>query len=110
MALSNQIEAERGGVPILTTSNADQIAQRGHHFRFKIPAQSAMFGYANVEYAEKIFADAASASLKICLCRVWPGSPRDLSGPISTGPYAIGAGTLRTIWPKGYQTTARIVG
>lgn len=63
MTLSSQIEAERAGVPILTTSYADQIVQRGYHFTFKIPAQSATFGQANIEYTQKLFA-AAGRSLR----------------------------------------------
>ncbi|MDE2333561.1 MAG: ABC transporter substrate-binding protein [Rhodospirillales bacterium] len=58
MTLSSQIEAERGRVPILTTSYADQIVERGFKYTFKIPPQSASFGLANIDYTRKIFADA----------------------------------------------------
>jgi branched-chain amino acid transport system substrate-binding protein len=67
MTLSSQIEAERGGVPILTTSYADQIVQRGYKFTFKIPAQSGTFGKANIEYTQKIFADAGRGLRRIAV-------------------------------------------
>lgn len=67
MTLSSQIEAERGGVPILTTSYADQIVQRGYRFTFKIPAQSATFGKANIDYAQRIFADAGRSLKRIAV-------------------------------------------
>jgi len=67
MTLSSQIEAERGSVPIITTSYADQIVQRGYKFTFKIPAQSATFGKANIEYTQKIFADAGKSLRRIAV-------------------------------------------
>lgn len=67
MTLSSQIEAERGGVPILTTSYADQIVQRGYAFTFKLPAQSAAFGRANIEYTKQIFAEAGRTLRRIAV-------------------------------------------
>ena len=67
MTLSSQIEAERAGVPIITTSYADQIVQRGYMFTFKIPAQSTAFGRANMEYLLKVYADAGRPLRRIAV-------------------------------------------
>src|SRR4051812_40515603 len=40
MTLTAQIEAERAEVPLITTSYADAIVQRGYKFTFKIPPQA----------------------------------------------------------------------
>jgi branched-chain amino acid transport system substrate-binding protein len=58
MTLSAQIEAERAGVPILTTSYADQIVQRGYRFTFKLPGQAGSFARANIDYLRVIYAEA----------------------------------------------------
>ncbi len=42
MTLSAQIEAERGEVPILTTSYSDQIVQRGYKYTFKVAPQASV--------------------------------------------------------------------
>lgn len=49
MTLSAQIEAERGEVPILTTSYADQIVQRGYKYTFKIPPQASALSATGME-------------------------------------------------------------
>lgn len=49
MTLSAQIEAERGGVPLLTTSYADQIVERGFRFTFKIPPQASKLSAAGMQ-------------------------------------------------------------
>ncbi len=58
MTLSAQIEAERAQVPLVTTSYADQIVQRGYRFTFKLPPQATTFARANVDYLKQLFADA----------------------------------------------------
>ena len=58
MTLSAQIEAERGGVPIITTSFADQLVQRGYKYTFKVPAQVSVFSKAAMDDAIRLFADA----------------------------------------------------
>ncbi len=42
MTLSAQIEAERGEVPILTTSYSDQLVQRGYQYTFKVAPQASV--------------------------------------------------------------------
>ena len=49
MTLSAQIEAERAEVPILTTSYADQIVQRGYKYTFKIPPQASELSTAGMK-------------------------------------------------------------
>ena len=58
MTLSAQIEAERGGVPIISTSFADQITERGYKYTFKVPTKATAFGGAAINYAAKLLADA----------------------------------------------------
>lgn len=56
MTLSAQIEAERAEVPLITTSYADQIVERGYEYTFKIPPQASRFSVAGLEYTQEIFA------------------------------------------------------
>ncbi len=67
MTLSAQIEAERGGVPIITTSYADQITQRGYKYTFKLPSQSTTFANATLDYMVKLFADAGKPLKRIAV-------------------------------------------
>ncbi len=67
MTLSAQIEAERASVPIVTTSYADQIVQRGFRFTFKLPPQASSFAAANVEYLQRLFADAGRPLRKVAV-------------------------------------------
>jgi branched-chain amino acid transport system substrate-binding protein len=62
--LSSQIEAERGQVPIITTSFSDQIVQRGYKYTFKIPPQLSVFADKTVSYISDVFADIHHAPLK----------------------------------------------
>ena len=57
MTISAQIEAERAEVPIVTTSYADAIVNKGMKYTFKIPPMStavsdASFSYINALYSE----------------------------------------------------------
>lgn len=58
MTLSAQIEAEKARVPILTTSYADAIVERGMKYTFKIPPRNAITSDLTVEYAVKLVTDA----------------------------------------------------
>jgi branched-chain amino acid transport system substrate-binding protein len=58
MTMSAQIEAEKGRVPIITTSYADPIVQRGMKYTFKVPPQNAITGAFTVQYAAKLWSDA----------------------------------------------------
>ena len=55
MTLSSQIEAERAEVPIITTSYADQIVQRGYRYTFKVSPQSSTFSEVGMTYAFEMF-------------------------------------------------------
>jgi branched-chain amino acid transport system substrate-binding protein len=56
MTLSAQIEAERAEVPILTTSYADQIVQRGYKYTFKVAPQSSALSAAGFDDISALFA------------------------------------------------------
>lgn len=58
MTLSAQIEAEKARVPILTTSYADAIVERGMKYTFKVPPRNAVTSDLTVEYAVKLVTDA----------------------------------------------------
>ncbi|MDE2335237.1 MAG: ABC transporter substrate-binding protein, partial [Rhodospirillales bacterium] len=49
MTLSAQIEAERSRIPLLTTSYADQIVERGLKYTFKIPPQASAISAAGMD-------------------------------------------------------------
>ena len=83
MTLSAQIEAERGGVPIITTSYADQITERGYRYTFKLPAKSSVFATAALDYSRKLFADAGHPLKRVA---VFYGAN---AGDIGTGKAAI---------------------
>jgi len=67
MTLAAQIEAERAAVPLVTTSYADQIVQRGYKYTFKLPPQASSFAHANIDYLQHLFADAARPLRRIAV-------------------------------------------
>ncbi|MBV8848723.1 MAG: ABC transporter substrate-binding protein [Methylobacteriaceae bacterium] len=55
MTLSAQIEAERAEVPLLTTSYADQVVERGLRYTFKLPPQGSALADLGARYIIDIF-------------------------------------------------------
>jgi branched-chain amino acid transport system substrate-binding protein len=64
MTLTSQIEAERASVPIITTSFADQIVERGYKYTFKIPPQISVFASTTIDYLGDVFKDIGHPPLK----------------------------------------------
>ena len=64
MTLAAQIEAEKGEVPIITTSYADQIVARGYKYTFKIPPESSRFQLSSMQYLKDLFKSARGRDLK----------------------------------------------
>lgn len=54
MTLSVQIEAERAEIPLLTTSYADPIVQRGLKYTFKLPPQGSSLAELQMEYIKDL--------------------------------------------------------
>jgi branched-chain amino acid transport system substrate-binding protein len=59
MTLSAQIEAEKARIPLLTTSYADAIVQRGMKYTFKLPTRNAVTSAFSVKYAAQLVEDAS---------------------------------------------------
>jgi branched-chain amino acid transport system substrate-binding protein len=57
MTLSAQIEAERAEVPLLTTSYADAITERGYKYTFKLPPKASNFLAKGMDYATEMLSD-----------------------------------------------------
>jgi branched-chain amino acid transport system substrate-binding protein len=55
MTLAAQIEAERAEVPIITTSYADSIVQKGYKYTFKIAPQSTALSEAGFDYIVALY-------------------------------------------------------
>lgn len=64
MTLAAQIEAEKGEVPIITTSYADQIVTRGYKYTFKIPPESSRFQLSSMQYLKDLFKSARGTDLQ----------------------------------------------
>ena len=64
MTLSSQIEAEREQVPIITTSYADAIVQRGYKYTFKIPSNSTRNSEATDQYIYDMYKRYKGTTLK----------------------------------------------
>lgn len=64
MTLAAQVEAEKAGVPIITTSYADQIVERGYKYTFKIPPQASRIQALTVQYVQELYKGARGADLK----------------------------------------------
>ena len=64
MTLAAQVEAERAEVPLITTSYADSIVDRGYHYTFKIvPQVSTMFA-AMLDYSTEMMKSALGTEPK----------------------------------------------
>jgi branched-chain amino acid transport system substrate-binding protein len=63
MTISVQTEAERLKVPLVTTSYADLIVQRGFTYTFKLPPLASEFSRAGIDYMKEI-AQASGKPLK----------------------------------------------
>lgn len=57
MTLSVQIEAERAEIPLLTTSYADPIVQRGLKYTFKLPPQGSSLAELQMVYIKELLKD-----------------------------------------------------
>jgi branched-chain amino acid transport system substrate-binding protein len=64
MTLSAQIEAEKAEVPIITTSYADQIVERGYKYTFKIPPNSTVMAKQGAEYLRELYRQEKKKDLK----------------------------------------------
>ncbi len=96
MTLSAQIEAERGEVPILTTSYADQIVQRGYKYTFKIPPQASDLSTAGMQDAVTLYETLKSQ--KVTKVAVFYGA--------DAASQAIGKAYLKEAEVKSLQVTA----
>ena len=96
MTLSAQIEAERGEVPILTTSYADQIVQRGYKFTFKIPPQASELSTAGMQ--DVLTLHETLRAQKVTKVAVFYGA--------DAASQAIGKAYLKEAEVKGLQVTA----
>jgi branched-chain amino acid transport system substrate-binding protein len=61
MTLSVQIEAERAEIPLLTTSYADQIVERGMKYTFKIPPLGSTVTALSMQYVSEMFRELKGA-------------------------------------------------
>lgn len=57
MTIAAQIEAERGEVPMLTTSYADAIVSKGFKYTFKLPPLSTNFAAVSFDYINGLYGD-----------------------------------------------------
>jgi branched-chain amino acid transport system substrate-binding protein len=57
MTLAAQVEAERAEVPLLTTSYADSIVEKGYKYTFKIPPQSSALSAAGLDDIIALYSD-----------------------------------------------------
>ncbi len=57
MTLAAQVEAERAQVPIITTSYADSIVEKGYKYTFKIPPQSSALSAAGLDDIVALYSD-----------------------------------------------------
>lgn len=64
MTLSAQIEAEKAEVPIITTSYADQIVERGYKYTFKIPPNSTVMAKQGADYLRQLYLQEKKKELK----------------------------------------------
>jgi branched-chain amino acid transport system substrate-binding protein len=93
MTLAVQVEAERGEVPMLTTSYADAITERGYKYTFKIPAKATLFASLGLDYLVEMLQDARGQ--KPSRVAVFNGS--DASSQ------ALGHGWISTARDRGLQ-------
>ncbi|MDO8773448.1 MAG: ABC transporter substrate-binding protein [Burkholderiaceae bacterium] len=64
MTISAQIEAERAEVPIVTTSYADAIVNKGMKYTFKIPPMSSAFSEASFTYINALYSEMKNQQIK----------------------------------------------
>jgi branched-chain amino acid transport system substrate-binding protein len=64
MTLSAQIESERAEVPIITTSYADSIVEKGYKYTFKVAPQSTALSVAGFDYIIGLYKELKNAPVK----------------------------------------------
>ena len=67
MTLSAQVEAERAEVPLLTTSYADPLVERGYKYTFKLPIQGSQVFDLSLGYATELMKEAGKSAKKIAV-------------------------------------------
>ncbi len=96
MTLSAQIEAERAEVPLITTSYADAIVNKGMKYTFKIPPVSTAFSAASFDYITAMYAELKNQ--KIRKVAIFYGSDANSQ--------ALGAGLIENAKKNGIEVVA----
>lgn len=85
MTLSAQIEAEKAEVPIITTSYADQIVERGYKYTFKLPPNSTTLAKQSAEYLRQMYREVKKQEIKRVAIFFGTDAASQAAGKVSSG-------------------------
>ena len=111
MTLSVQIEAEKAQIPLLTTSYADAVVQRGMKYTFKIPPQASALTDISMQYITGLIKDQTAAAPKtVAVFAGSDSSSQALLGAVPTTAGKYGLSVVASVsFPTGLTDTTPII-